>query len=204
AYSTTEALFNNNWADFELFYKGKKDALEYIHKEELVSLEIKICKMNSCTRHFTATMGLPCAHKIKHMKGNVLSLDLVHSHWRIDTISLIPEADSHDDDDAKKVVTLLGELRFKYQVWPLHKKEFATSMITKLVNEQEILFELILFEPVIQRPRGRPPKAKKKIRITSTTRDPSRFEYVESSSMQNPSSSNHENNLIDLNAYPDF
>lgn len=32
AYSTTEALFNKNWADFELFYKGKKDALEYIKK----------------------------------------------------------------------------------------------------------------------------------------------------------------------------
>ncbi|GJU05403.1 PKS-NRPS hybrid synthetase [Tanacetum coccineum] len=254
AYSTTEALFNNNWADFELFYKGKKDAMEYIKKnwfpwkEKFVSawtekylhfgnrassraesahaklkkylqvstgdfqqVKKKLCleiehefneikeihkqyvkakdgKMNSCTGHFTATMGLACVHKIKHMKGNVLSLDLVHSHWRIDTISLIPEADSQDDD-AKKFVTLLGELRSKYKVWPLHKKEFATSMITKLVNEQEILFD-----PVIQRPRGRPPKAKKKRGITSTTRDP----------MQNPSSSNHENNLINLNAYPDF
>lgn len=145
-----------------------------------------------------ATMGLPCAHKIKHMKGNVLSLDLVHSHWRIDTLSLIPEDDSNDDD-TNKFVMLLDELRSKYQVWPLHKKEFTISMITKLVNEQDIVFE-----PVMQRPRGRPPKAKKKRGITSTTRDPSRFEYVESSNMHNPSSSNHEDNLIDLNAYPDF
>ncbi|GKD82184.1 hypothetical protein Tco_1349023 [Tanacetum coccineum] len=144
------------------------------------------------------TMGLPCAHKIKHMTGNILLLHLVHSHWRIDTISLISEVDSHDDD-AKKFVTLLGELSSKYQVHPLHKKEFAISIITKLVNEQEILFE-----PVIQLPKGRPPKDKKKRGITSTISGPSRFEYVESSSTQNPSSSNHENNLIDLNAYPDF
>ncbi|PWA55937.1 hypothetical protein CTI12_AA397510 [Artemisia annua] len=296
AYSTTEALFNKNWADFELFYKGKKDALDYIKKnwfpwkEKFVSAwmekylhfgnrassraegahaklkkylqvstgdfqqvkkklslaiehefnEIKVrlaserikvphnCntpvfkellynlslfalkeihkqyvkakdgKMTSCTGHFMASMGLPCAHKIKHMKGSVLSLDLVHSHWRIDTLSLIPEDDSHDDD-TNKFVMLLDELRSKYQVWPLHKKELAISMITKLVNEQDISFE-----PVIQRPRGRPPKAKKKRGITSTTRDPSRFEYVESSNTHNPSSSTHEDNLIDLNAYPDF
>ncbi|PWA36651.1 hypothetical protein CTI12_AA597770 [Artemisia annua] len=215
AYSTTEALFNKNWADFELFYKGKKDALDYIKKnwfpwkEKFVSawtekylhfgnrassraegahaklkkylqvstgdfhqVKKKLCleiehefneikvrlasKMTSCTGHFMATMGLPCAHKIKHMKGSVLSLDLVHSHWRIDTLSLIPEDDSHDDD-TNKFVMLLDELRSKYQVWPLHKKELAISVITKLVNEQDILFE-----PVIQRPRGRPLKAKKK------------------------------------------
>nr|GEV76541.1 protein FAR1-related sequence 5 [Tanacetum cinerariifolium] len=146
--------------------------------------------------HFT--MGLPCAHKIKHMKGNVLTLDLVHSHWRIDTLSLIQEDDSHDDD-ANKFVTLLDELCSNYQVWPLHKKEITISIITKLVNEQDRLFE-----PVIQRPRERPPKAKKKRGTTSTTRDPSRFEYVESSNKQNPSSSNHEDNQIDLNAYPDY
>ncbi|GJW83434.1 hypothetical protein Tco_0156579 [Tanacetum coccineum] len=105
---------------------------------------------------FTVTMGLPCAYKKKHMKGNVLSLDLVHSHWRIDTLSLIQEDDSHDDD-ANKFVPLLDELRSKYLVWPLYKKEYVILMITKLVNEQDILFE-----PVIQRPRGRPPKDKKK------------------------------------------
>ncbi|GKF77514.1 hypothetical protein Tco_0229984, partial [Tanacetum coccineum] len=68
----------------------------------------------------------------------------------------------------------------------------------------------ILFEPVVQRPRGRPPKAKKKRGTTSTTRDPSRFEYVESSQTQNPSSSSNvyekrnEIGVIDLNAYPNF
>ncbi|GJV93371.1 retrotransposon protein, putative, ty1-copia subclass [Tanacetum coccineum] len=65
------------------------------------------------------------------------------------------------------------ELRSKYQVWSLHKKEYAISMITKLVNEQDILFK-----SVIQRPRGRPLKAKKKRGITSTIRDPLRYDGV--------------------------
>lgn len=89
-------------------------------------------------------------------------------------------------------------------------------MITKFLNRSDILFE-----PVIKRPRGRPPKAKKKRGVTSTTRDHSRFEYVESSQAQDPSSSSNgfqktnavvreinyihqENGVIDLNAYPNL
>ncbi|GKC53728.1 protein FAR1-related sequence 5 [Tanacetum coccineum] len=96
---------------------------------------------------------------------------------------------------------LLDELHSKYQMWPLSKQELATSMIAKLVNESDTYFE-----PVIRRPKGRSPKAKKKKGKTSTTRDPSKFELVESSHAQNPSSSMHvqqHNNLIDLNAYPE-
>ncbi|GJW41847.1 ribonuclease H-like domain-containing protein [Tanacetum coccineum] len=69
--------------------------------------------------------------------------------------------------------------------------------------------------------KGRPPKAKKKKGTTSTARNPSRFEYVESVQKHDPSSSSsvvqrrneetnvvsyirHENNMIDLNLYPDF
>ncbi|GKA05946.1 protein FAR1-related sequence 5 [Tanacetum coccineum] len=112
--------------------------------------------------------------------------------------------------------TLLDVLNAKYQAWPLHKKEIATMMITNLISQSDMLFE-----PVIQRPRGRPPKSKKKKGTTSTTRNPSRFEYVESVQKHNPSSSSnvvqrrneetnvvsyirHENNMIDLNLYPDF
>ncbi|GJQ98695.1 hypothetical protein Tco_0009834 [Tanacetum coccineum] len=68
---------------------------------------------------------------------------------------------------------LLDELNGKYQAWPLHKKETATLMITNLINQSDTLFE-----PLIQRPRGRPPKAKKKKGTTSTTRNPSRFEQI--------------------------
>ena len=53
---------------------------------------------------------------------------------------------------------------------------------------------------MIERPKGRPPKSKKKRGVTSTTRYPSRFELVESS--QKCNKVYDENNLIDLNAYP--
>ncbi|GKE34389.1 hypothetical protein Tco_1453711 [Tanacetum coccineum] len=109
--------------------------------------------------------------------------------------------DDLPNDDANKFSKLLSELGLKYQEWPLSKKEFATSMITKLVNKNDIFFE-----PVIQRPKRTPPKSKKKRGITSTTKDPSRFEYVESFKTDNPSSStsgHHENNLIDLNVNRD-
>ncbi|GKD59065.1 hypothetical protein Tco_1296574, partial [Tanacetum coccineum] len=79
---------------------------------------------------------------------------------------------------------LLDELNGKYQAWPLHKKETATLMITNLINQSDTLFE-----PLIQRPRGRPPKAKKKKGTTSTARNPSRFEYAESLQKHNPSTS---------------
>ncbi|GJR45584.1 hypothetical protein Tco_1313687 [Tanacetum coccineum] len=117
-------------------------------------------------------MGLPCAHKIKSLQRSTLSLDLIHPQWRIGSLSLNPE-DDLPNDDANKFSKLLNELCLKYQEWPLSQKEFATSMITKLVNQNDIFFE-----PVIQRPRGRPPKSKKKRGITSTTRDPSRFEFL--------------------------
>ena len=126
-----------------------------------------------------------------------LSLDLVHPHWRIDTLSLNPEDHSPNDKD-KEFANLLSELQCKYQVWPLSKKELATKMIANLLNQSDTLFE-----PVIQQPKGRPPKAKKKRGVTSTTRDPSRFEYVESSQTHNLSTSSKGNGVIDLNAYPD-
>lgn len=60
-------------------------------------------------------------------------------------------------------------------------------MITKLLSESDTFFE-----PMIRRPKGRPPKSKKKRGINSTARDPSRFERVESSQTNNLSNSTNE------------
>ncbi|GJV49259.1 protein FAR1-related sequence 5 [Tanacetum coccineum] len=207
-YSTTEDMFVNNWDEFELLYREKKDTTAQYEK-------ITKGTISPCTGHFTATMGLPCAHKIINSHENKLSLDLIHSHWRIDTLTLDPK-DVSNNDGANPFVKLLDELNEKYQAWPLHKNETATLMITNLINQSDTLFE-----PLIQRPRGRPLKAKKKKGTTSTAQNPSRFEYVESLQKHNPSTSasvvqmsnevtnevsyiHHENNMIDLNLYLDF
>nr|GFB01183.1 protein FAR1-related sequence 5 [Tanacetum cinerariifolium] len=169
----------------------------------------------SLHRSFHGNYGSSCAHKIINSREKEISLDLIHPHRRIDTLTLNPEVISHNDG-TDPFVKLLDELNAKYQAWPLHKKETATMMITNLISQSDTLFE-----PVIQRPRGRPLKSKKKKGTTSTTRIPSRFEYVESVQKHNPSSSasvvqrsneetnvvsyiRHENNMIDLNLYPDF
>ncbi|KAL4557961.1 hypothetical protein LXL04_036157 [Taraxacum kok-saghyz] len=164
--------------------------------------ELKGAFVPCLARQFMATMSLPCAHKIKGLKGVKLSLDLIHPHWRIDTLHLNSEDDSHNDR-AKEFDMLLSELSSRYQKWPLAKKELATSMITKLLNESDTFFE-----PMICRPKGRPPKSKKKKGINSTARDPSRFEFVGSSqtprSFLQTNNEVHESNLLDLNSYPLF
>ncbi|GJU91435.1 PKS-NRPS hybrid synthetase [Tanacetum coccineum] len=68
-----------------------------------------------CTGHFLATMGLPCVHRINSLQGMALSLDLVHPHWRIDTLSLCQEDDSQNDID-DQFAKLITELQSKYQV----------------------------------------------------------------------------------------
>ncbi|XP_042754370.2 uncharacterized protein LOC111901587 [Lactuca sativa] len=111
-----------------------------------------------CTGHFMTTMGLPCAHKIKYWQGTTFSLDLIHPHRRIDTLSLNVQNDLHGEG-IDRFDELLNELHSTYQRWPLNKKEHALSVITKLVNQS-----VTVFEPVIQRPKGRPPKSKKEKR----------------------------------------
>ncbi|XP_023745850.1 uncharacterized protein LOC111894016 [Lactuca sativa] len=185
-------------------------------KVQLASEKIQVLRtMTPCTGHFMAIMGLPCAHKIKHLQGMTIPLDLIHPHWKIDTLRLNLEDDSHNDD-MKEFDELINELSSRYKMWPLSKKEFATSMITKLLSESNTFFE-----PTIRQPKGRPPKSKKKRGMTSTTREPSRFEHVESSQTQQTSSStrvfqrnsgvydnvghiSHENNLLDLYSHPTF
>ncbi|KAL4574609.1 hypothetical protein LXL04_021443 [Taraxacum kok-saghyz] len=142
-----------------LYYHVSQFALKEIHKQYKIAKDGIVFP---CTGHYMATMGLPCAHQIKHWHGATYSLDCIHPQWRIDTL-------------------LLNSTNF------LHDKD-ALSLITKLVNQYDTVFE-----PVIQRPKGRPPKSKKKRGVTSTTRFPSRFELVESSQRRT---------FIDLNAYP--
>ncbi|KAL4561205.1 hypothetical protein LXL04_033368 [Taraxacum kok-saghyz] len=188
----------------DLLYHVSHFALKKIHMQYE---KIKNGTMNPCTGHFMATMGLPCAHRIKDLQGMKLSLDLIHPHWRVDKLHLNSEDDSHNDR-ANEFDVLLSELSSRYPKWPLTKKEFATSMITKLLTESDTFFE-----PMICRPKGRPPKSKKKKGLNSIARDPSRFEFVESSQRARSSSSTcvfqrnnqvHENNLLDLNSYPPF
>ncbi|GJT79364.1 PKS-NRPS hybrid synthetase [Tanacetum coccineum] len=64
-------------------------ALKEIRKQYEKS---KSGSITPCTGHYTATMGLPCAHTIKDWNEVALLLELIHPHWRIDTMSM-----NHED-----------------------------------------------------------------------------------------------------------
>ncbi|GKA62883.1 PKS-NRPS hybrid synthetase [Tanacetum coccineum] len=214
AYSTTEPLFDKNWAEFELDYKDKLHSVDYIKstwlpcKEKFVSAwtdrylhfgnrsssraEGAHAKLNKYLQVSTGDL-----HEVKKKISLAVEHEFNENKVRLATIykekgrysnslhrSLNTEDPSPNHKD-NQFANFLSELQCKYDVWPLSKKELATSMITNLLNESNTLFE----PTVIQRPRGIPPKAKKKRGVTSTARDPSRFEYVESSQTHNLSNS---------------
>ncbi|XP_052623634.1 PKS-NRPS hybrid synthetase cheA-like [Lactuca sativa] len=77
--------------------------------------KIKNGTMTPCTGHFMATMGLPCVHKLKHLQGMTNPLDLIHPHWKIDTLRLNLEDDSHNDD-TKEFDELINELSSRYKM----------------------------------------------------------------------------------------
>ncbi|XP_074346198.1 protein FAR-RED IMPAIRED RESPONSE 1-like [Apium graveolens] len=76
----------------------------------------------TCKSHFSNSMGLPCAHKIRELdKEGILHLNEIHPQWRIDTKSFLdsntPLNDRNDDIDV-----LLKEFRDKYHNLPLVQK----------------------------------------------------------------------------------
>nr|KAJ0186149.1 hypothetical protein LSAT_V11C900470640 [Lactuca sativa] len=85
-------------------------------KVQLASEKIQVLRtMTPCTGHFMATMGLPCVHKLKHLQGMTNPLDLIHPHWKIDTLRLNLEDDSHNDD-TKEFDELINELSSRYKM----------------------------------------------------------------------------------------
>ncbi|CAG8741587.1 23275_t:CDS:2, partial [Cetraspora pellucida] len=74
---------------------------------------------------------------------------------------------------------LLQSLIQVYQFWPLHQQVAIYSQLEELVNTPPIVLE----DPVISRPRGRPVGAKNKNK-RSTHRDLSEFEHTEKHSRQ--------------------
>lgn len=100
---------------------------------------------DTCTGHFTRTMGMPCAHMMRNNNPNVLRLCDIHLQWRIDIRSsnsfervLISQKD--------KIEGLLEEFRDKYLQMSLAQREDSQNQIAKLLDSP---FPSII-EPIIQ------------------------------------------------------
>ncbi|KAH7863204.1 hypothetical protein Vadar_014710 [Vaccinium darrowii] len=126
---------------------------------------------STCTGHFMASMGLPCAHKMIGWKGKVIPLEEIHTQWRIDgRVLVVPEVGETNGGEFKRLV---HELEDKNQEWPLSQKECVQGKISQLINPP---IPLVL-EPNILPYKGRPSGSKKG--TTSTRRNASKFEIVD-------------------------
>ncbi|KAL3537404.1 hypothetical protein ACH5RR_000770 [Cinchona calisaya] len=101
-----------------------------------------------CSDGFMATMRLPCAHMMRHWRGQTLPLAMVYSQWRIDTReSLLSEVKATDDDcNLGNMGSVLTRLKDKYEQWPLADKENAQVRLSVLVAGPRSLS----FEPKVQ------------------------------------------------------
>lgn len=114
-----------------------------------------------CSGRFTKTMGLPCAHQMSKWKNGTLSLDLIHSQWRLEgKVLSSPTAlysENHDDGRVSSASTalysdnafaiMLEELRTKYQEWPAIKKDVAREKISELLSQSDVLLETNNIQP---------------------------------------------------------
>ncbi|XP_077225508.1 uncharacterized protein LOC143858685 [Tasmannia lanceolata] len=132
--------------------------------------------LSTCMNHFTATMGLPCAHKIRYLldEHKVLHLSDVHSQWRIEDLD-IDDMDCVKNSREEQMKKIIENLQDEYPKWPSAQQEIVLNQLSQVVNTSTP----ILHEPNVQNPRGRPPTSKRRKTISSTRREPSSFEIVE-------------------------
>lgn len=90
--------------------------------------------LNTYKSHFSSSMRLPCAHKIRELKGaSVLYLNDIHPHWRIDTKSFF-DSNCLQDDQNDDIDILLKEFQDKYYKLPLVQKEDSRRQITQFLD----------------------------------------------------------------------
>ncbi|CAG8626820.1 5737_t:CDS:2 [Cetraspora pellucida] len=103
-----------------------------------------------CTGSFSRTMGLPCVHRIQHLKSSQgLTLKDIHIHWWIQGCLPIPQFEEH--------------------------QAATREMLNDMINSSSI----VLQNPNIVHTKGHPLDATNNQPSTSTRRDPSGFESVE-------------------------
>ncbi|CAG8673551.1 13644_t:CDS:1, partial [Ambispora gerdemannii] len=73
-------------------------ALKKIHEQNQKAKRLTAqVPLPSCTRSFSKTMGLPCAHYIQHLEENQsLTLNDIHMHWWIQGHSSVSQAGEND------------------------------------------------------------------------------------------------------------
>ncbi|XP_052193761.1 uncharacterized protein LOC127802110 [Diospyros lotus] len=154
-----------------------RNVMNMVLKETQVAQKIGVDKI-SCGCVIRSTHGLPCAHEIAEfiIQGRPIPLSVVHSYWR----KLHLMQTSCDED-------ISSLLMIEPEIDTIYKKFQLESEAGKLVLKQK-LRELVdpattsLMAPSVKvKTKGKPSSKKKYHFDSSTKRDPSYFEIVQSS-----------------------
>lgn len=137
--------------------------------------------LRQCTGTFRTTMGLPCSHIIKThiMQGTSLGLEAIHEHWHLKKISP-PEFQMPElpvEQTRHRVLDAVSGIRDIFDDLTSQQQ----SEIVDTLEQAAATIPIVVEDPVILQGRGRPQGALGHARNredTSTTRDPSAFEYV--------------------------
>jgi len=123
-------------------------------------------ELKPCTRTFTKTMGLPCAHIIaeRSANGGTLRIKDIHPHWRFKKPEHIPGDEVTEDEPYAEGAGIASD------------DEVDTEVDVTPIDDELIR----VADPAIIKLKGRPVGAlnKRKRDENSTRRDPSGFEYA--------------------------
>ncbi|CAG8786516.1 37178_t:CDS:1 [Gigaspora margarita] len=104
----------------------------------------------------------------------------VHEHWWIQSHHIeFLEPTHFINNDRTNLEPLLQHLAQRYQHWPPHQQAVIYSQLEELANTPPVVLE----EPVISKPRGRPVGTKNKNK-GMTQRELSEFEHVKKCARQ--------------------
>ena len=106
-----------------------------------------------CTRSFSNTMGLPCAHTISLLeKDQPLMLHNIHEHWWIQEHTPVSRVKENAVRDEDALQPLLQNLQDRYQKWPKFQQTAAQATLDNMINAPT----MVLQNPKEVSTRGRP------------------------------------------------
>lgn len=137
----------------------------------------EVTTTSSCTRTFTATMGLPCAHVVKDRLVRNVPLQLAdfHTHWHVDRFSTAPSIPANELE--VNMERAIPKLMTYFQAAPAHKQVELSEQLAATLRDGP---QFTVKDPPRAKSKGRPSGALNRAPST-TRRDPSGFEFVEGS-----------------------
>ncbi|XP_052171683.1 PKS-NRPS hybrid synthetase cheA-like [Diospyros lotus] len=150
-----------------------RNAMNMVSKQTEMAQKIGVDKV-ACRCVIRSTHGLPCAHEIAElmMEGRPIPLSFVHPYWtKLDLVNTV---------DVSSVLTIDPELESLYNIFQSEPEGGKIILKQKLRELIDPTTTSLIPPSVKVRTKGKP-SLKKKIEVdTSTRRDPSYFEIVQS------------------------